>query len=143
MYWWLWVLLGLLFLVLELATPGGFYMIFLAIAAMLVGAVAAFDIGTPLWLQVLLFSAVTLISMPLLRPRLLAWVQSRSTGPRIDTVEGDVAILQEDLAPGAIGKAELRGTTWTARNADTGPLSMGQRCQVVRVDGLTLWVRGQ
>jgi membrane protein implicated in regulation of membrane protease activity len=48
----------------------------------------------------------------------------------------------DDLAPGAVGKAELRGTTWTAQNADDRPLARGQRCRVARVEGLTLLIRG-
>lgn len=49
----------------------------------------------------------------------------------------------EDLAPGAVGKAELRGTVWTARNEDTRSLTRGERCRVMRVDGLTLSIRSE
>jgi membrane protein implicated in regulation of membrane protease activity len=54
-----------------------------------------------------------------------------------------VATPLEDLAPGAIGKAELRGTVWTARNADSRPLAKGERSRVLRVDGLMLLLRGE
>ena len=33
MIWWLWVLLGILLLAIELLTPGGFYVIFFGIAS--------------------------------------------------------------------------------------------------------------
>jgi hypothetical protein len=59
----------------------------------------------------------------------------------MDTLEGELAIPMDDLAPGAVGKAELRGTSWTAQNADDRPLAKGQRCRVVRVEGLTLFIR--
>jgi membrane protein implicated in regulation of membrane protease activity len=49
----------------------------------------------------------------------------------------------EDIPAGGIGRAELRGTTWTARGADGIPLSRGTRCRVDRVDGLTLWLRAE
>ncbi len=61
----------------------------------------------------------------------------------MDTLVGEVATLTDDLAAGAVGKAELRGTTWTVLNRGEGPLARGQRCRVVAVDGLTLQVRGE
>jgi len=42
-----------------------------------------------------------------------------------------------------LGKAELRGTAWTAHNVDARPLVKGQRGRVVRVDGLTLDIRAE
>ena len=44
----------------------------------------------------------------------------------------------EDIAVDAVGKAELRGTTWNARNVGDKLLTRAQRCRVRRVDGLTL-----
>ena len=39
--------------------------------------------------------------------------------PRVDdTLVGEIALIHERLAAGAIGPAELRGTQWTARNDD-------------------------
>ncbi len=49
----------------------------------------------------------------------------------------------EDLAPGAVGNAELRGTAWTARNVDARPLARGERSVVTQVDGLVLSLRAQ
>ncbi len=37
MIWWYWVVLGLLLTGLELATPGGFFVIFFGVGALLVG----------------------------------------------------------------------------------------------------------
>ncbi len=44
----------------------------------------------------------------------------------------------DDMVPGAVGRAELRGTAWSAKNVGTSAVAKGQRCRVVRVDGLTL-----
>ena len=58
-----------------------------------------------------------------------------------ETMVGEVAILTEDLDPGGVGRAELRGTTWTVRPSGAGSFRRGDRCRVDRVDGLTLWVK--
>jgi membrane protein implicated in regulation of membrane protease activity len=59
----------------------------------------------------------------------------------MDSMVGETAVLTEDLQPGHTGKAELRGSTWSARNVGPSSLSMGQRVTVKKVEGLTLWVR--
>jgi membrane protein implicated in regulation of membrane protease activity len=47
----------------------------------------------------------------------------------------------EEIPSNGIGKAEMRGTSWNARNIGDKPLARGERCRVERVDGLTLVVR--
>ena len=37
-----------------------------------------------------------------------------------------------------LGQVELRGTPWRARNVSTRALVAGERCRVLRVDGLTV-----
>jgi membrane protein implicated in regulation of membrane protease activity len=62
---------------------------------------------------------------------------------QVDTMVGETAVLLDDVAPGQTGKAELRGTTWSARNAGTASLHKGQRTSVAKVDGLTLWLKSE
>lgn len=143
MYWWLWLVLGLIFVGLEVLTPGGFYALFFGIGALAVGSLAGFGWSGPIWLQWLLFSAISLLSLLCFRPHLVRATRSKERPDPIDTLEGEIALLVDDLPPDAVGRAELRGTTWTVRNGDQRPLARGQRCRVSRVDGLTLWIRGE
>lgn len=144
MFWWAWVLIGLALLGVEVFTPGGFFVLFFGVGALVVGALVGLGIGGPPWAQWLIFSVVSVISLLLFRSRLLARFGRGEEGGRgLDTLEDEVAVPLEDLAPGAIGKVELRGTSWTARNADERPLVRGQRCRVVRVEGLTLHLRAE
>ena len=143
MYWWLWLVLGLIFVGLEVLTPGGFYVLFFGIGALVVGSLTGFGWGGPIWFQWLLFSAISLLSLLCFRPHLVRATRSKERPDPIDTLEGETALLTDDLAPDAVGKAELRGTTWTVRNGDQRLLVRGQRCRVSRVDGLTLWIHGE
>ena len=144
MLWWLWMLLGLALVVLEVLTPGGFFALFFGIGALLVGALDGLGMGGPDWLQWLLFSVFSIGSLLLFRGPLLARLKSWGRKPNgVDTLVGEVATLLEDLPADAIGKVELRGTAWSARNEDRQSLHKGQRCRVQRVDGLTLWIRAE
>jgi inner membrane protein len=138
--WWHWLVLGLLLVVAELATPGGFYIIFFGVGALLVGTLAALEIGGPLWVQVVLFPIISVLGLALFRTRLLALTQVDPQAPPVDTLVGEIGTVSEAVAPGSVGKVELRGASWSARNASSAMLAAGARCQVVRVEGLMLHV---
>jgi membrane protein implicated in regulation of membrane protease activity len=138
MEWWIWILLGLGLLVVEMVTPGGLFALFFGFSALLVAALSALGLG-PAWLQWLVFAALGVVLLLLLRRRLQARLETRNIP--VDSLVGEVAIPLEDLPPGATGRAEMRGTSWTARNAGDAPLSRGRRCQVEKIEGLTIWIR--
>lgn len=141
--WWPWLVLGLILLGVELfVTPGGLYLALLGAAAVAVGLLSATGLIRPLWMQVLLFAVLSLVALVLLRPALLARLKGSRPDSEVDALVGETALALEDLAVDAVGKAELRGSTWSARNIGDGVVARGQPCTVERVDGLTLWVRG-
>jgi len=92
-------------------------------------------------MQLLLFSILSLGSMVLFRKRLLHRFQAEKQRPPVDQVIGEIGmVVDDDLAPGANGRIELRGTTWSAHNGSAVTIARGARCRVVRVAGLTLHV---
>jgi membrane protein implicated in regulation of membrane protease activity len=142
MEWWIWILLGLVLILVELLTPGGFYIIFFGIGAVVVGVLAGLNAAGPLWFQCILFSILSILSLWLFREKLL----SLTAGERreeVDTLIGEIAVVAEDIAINSVGKAELRGTSWNARNIGDKILTQGQRCKVERVEGLTIFVRAE
>ena len=138
--WWHWLVLGLLLTGAELATPGGFYLIFFGLAALAVGMLAAIGLAGPLPAQILLFAALALVSLALFRARLLKWLQANPQSRDVDSLIGEIAVASEDIAAGAIGKVELRGSAWSARNGSSVALKRGTRTRVLRVDGLLLTI---
>ena len=138
--WWHWLVLGLVLVVAEIAAASGFYILFFGIGALIVGALAAFGWAGPEWMQLLLFTFISLISLALFRSRLLKMVQHDPQAPSVDQLVGEVAIAVDDLAPGTVGKVELRGSAWSARLSGGGGVLRGARCRVTRVDGLMLYV---
>jgi membrane protein implicated in regulation of membrane protease activity len=137
--WWHWLLLGLLLMLAELATPGGFYIIFFGLGAVLAGVLALAGVSDTS-VQMLIFIAASAASLVLFRSRVLGWFQHDPQAPAVDAMVGETATAVEGLVPGAIGKVELRGSFWSARNASGGELVPGARCRVLGVEGLLLVV---
>jgi inner membrane protein len=140
MQWWHWLVLGLILVALEMAASGGFYVIFFGIAALAIGALHLFDVAGPVWVQFLLFSVISIVSLLLFRSPLLRMLKLDGPGDDVDSMVGETASPLEDIAPGAVGRAELRGSVWSARNTSATPLRRGERCRVVRVERLMIFL---
>jgi membrane protein implicated in regulation of membrane protease activity len=140
MDWWMWMALGFVLLVLELATPSGFFIMFFGLGAITAGLLAGLGVAESSLARWLIFTIASLGYLLLFRRKLQQRVQ---TPPQVDvdSLVGVLAVPQEPLEPGAVGRVEVRGSTWNARNLGAAALNPGQRCLVVSVDGLLLGVR--
>ena len=144
MLWWIWLLVGLGLLGLEILTPGGFFVLFFGCGALLVGALVGLGLLQAAWMQWLTFSALSVVSLLLFRGPLLRALKPKGTlPPDVDSLVGETATALDEIAAGAIGKVELRGASWSARNLDSAPLRRGQRLRVAEVQGLMLSVRAE
>jgi membrane protein implicated in regulation of membrane protease activity len=132
------MLLGMGLSILELQVPGPFFLLGFGVAAVAIGVLVGIGVAAPAWLQWLLFSVLATASILLLRRALL---NDSPSMREIDDMVGMEAVVTEEVPAGGVGKAELRGTTWTARTAGGVTLGKGQRCRVARVEGLSLWLR--
>jgi len=143
MDWWIWVLAGFVLLAVEVASPGGFYVFFFGVGALAVGLLAALGVTETIRLQGVLFTALSVVSLLCFRRPILKKMQVHGPTGEIDSLVGASVVVHDEIDPGGLGKAELRGSTWNAKNAGETPIGRDQPCRVERVDGLTLWVRAE
>jgi membrane protein implicated in regulation of membrane protease activity len=139
MDWWIWTLIGFFFLALEFVAST-MHSAFFAAGAFLVAILVASHVGGPLWAQILIFTLFSLVTLLLIRPYVVHKLKLSVT-KTVDTMVGEQATLMDDVPPAGVGKAEMRGSTWNARNIGETLLSRGQRATVERVEGLVLHIR--
>lgn len=140
MDWWLWILLGFVLLAGEMATPGGFYLLFFGVGALAVGLAGLVGLALPIWAQWLLFTLLSVALLALVRPRIVG--RLHAAGPGLDdSLVGEWVRVETRTEAGELGRGELRGSPWTISNAGTAVLVPGDRCLVLRVEGLTLHVK--
>jgi hypothetical protein len=145
MLWWHWSILGLVLIGLEILTLGGlgnFYFLFFGVAALMVSGLAWLSLTETAWLQWFFFVLFGIISLFALKKPLqgTGFLRGKNDLP-VDSMVGEFAIVLENLETQRIGKVELHGSTWTARNAGTSTIGKGSQAKVIRVEGLTLWVQ--
>lgn len=139
MEWWLWLAGGLALVVAELATPSGFFILFFGFGALTVGVLDALNVVDNLGIEILLFTVLSVAYLLMFRGRLRQRFEQPASS-NVDTLIGVVAMVQDPMSPGVIGRVEVRGSMWAARNTSAVPLGAGQRARVAAVDGLTLAV---
>jgi membrane protein implicated in regulation of membrane protease activity len=139
MTWWLWFLLGMALLLAEALTPGGFVLLLFGVAALAVGLLAGTGIVLAAWGQWLLFGLFSIALLAGLRVPLMRRLR-RPQSKDVDSMIGETAFTLTEIGVNDFGKAELRGTTWSARNVGAAALVAGQRCRVTAVDGFTLYI---
>ena len=141
MPWWGWIVVGAALLGAETIVDAQFYLVFLGAATIAVGFAGAAGLSGSAWVQWLGFAVLSLLLLAMFRGRLYATLGPSGAGVADDALAGETGTAREALAPGARGRAELRGTTWTVHNAGPEPIAAGARIRVERSEGLVLHVR--
>jgi membrane protein implicated in regulation of membrane protease activity len=143
MQWWAWIAIGAILLVLELTLiAADFYLVFVGVAALVIGILVLTGIAMAAWLQWLAFAALAAFFMVTFR----RWVYEKlrrklpvmNSGPA-----GHTLLLPAELKPGESCRLEFRGSSWSAINGGGSPIMAGARARIERVDGLTLVVHGE
>jgi hypothetical protein len=144
MTWWLWTLVGIGAVVIELGATRDFSLFCVGLSALLVAVLAGFNLVSSPLAEWVLFSVLAVALVLILRTPLQRLISPRDSPVKeMDYLIGEIAMPMDDMPVDGFGKAELRGTQWTARNAAGRSLAKGQRCRVTKVDGLTIWVTAE
>lgn len=134
-----WVVLILVFLVIEMLTLD-FTFLMLSIGGL--AGLGADLLGAPLWLQVIIAAVVAALLVMFLRPPLLRRLR-RGEDPTPSNVDALIGIPGTVVASVGAHGGQVKlanGDVWTART-ESGELEPGVRVKVSRIDGATAVVR--
>ena len=138
MYSILWLVALIIFGVVEAATVG------LASIWFAAGALAALILSAflnSLLVQVVVFLAVSFVTLLLVRPLAQKYFNARRTATNADRVIGAEGMVLEDINNlKARGQVKVQGNIWTARTEDDRPIPKDTTVRVLRIEGVKLIV---
>jgi membrane protein implicated in regulation of membrane protease activity len=138
MPWWGWIIFGALLLGSELLiVDAGFYLVFIGIAAALTGVIELAGVGLEPWMQWVVFSIISLVSMVLFRKKLYDKLRGSAVGYETGPA-GEIVTVEQTLQPGESGRLAYRGTEWAVTNSSDQVMEQGQHVQISSVESLTL-----
>lgn len=127
------ILLVIEFLTLGLTTvwfAGGALVAFLASLA-----------GGPLWLQLLLFIAVSVVLLLFTRPLAMKYLNKDVQKTNVDSIPGQKGIVTATIDNlKAEGQVTIQGMEWTARAKNGNTIEKGKVVRVTAVEGVKLIV---
>ena len=135
----IWSVALIVFLIAEGATAG------LASIWFALGAAVALIttlLGGPVWLQILLFAIVSVVTLVLTRPLARKYINSRTTPTNADRLIGMEGIVTERIDNiAATGSVSIDGKLWMARAAeDSQTFDEGEHVIINEIRGVRLLV---
>lgn len=134
----LWLIVMVLFLVVEAATVG-LVCIWFAVGAL--AALIAALLGAEIWLQVVLFLVVSAVALYFTRPLAKKYVNAKVEPTNADMVIGKECRVTEAIDNIAgTGAVYVDGKTWTARSESDEVIPEGTLVTAKSIDGVKLIV---
>lgn len=141
--WITWAVIGIACIGLEMLMPG-FVIFFFGLGALATAVLTLIPpVGSQVWLQILLFSALSVLSLVFLRRRFTRIFEGTLFIPgksaSAEDGAGETCEVVETISAVKEGRIRFRGTTWNARSSDA-EIVAGSRARVVARDGMTYTV---
>ena len=131
-----WLAVAFVAAIIEVSVPH-FGFAFVGAGAIAAAAAAFFGYSVPTQLATFVF--VLVVSIALLRSRLLAKLSGRGVPSRTEALVGRQAVVTHDIDPSVGGgRVNVAGEDWAARSGEV--ISAGARVRVTGADGIVLEV---
>jgi len=131
-----WFLIGLALIVAEFAIPG-LIIIFFGLGAW-AAALALLAIDMSLFFQIVIFLAVSITSLVMLRKRFVA--AADKTPDMTDEFIGKKAVVAQRIRRGAYGQVKFKGALWKAETASEQVMEEGDMVEIVGYESIILKV---
>ncbi|CAG5005823.1 hypothetical protein DYBT9275_03661 [Dyadobacter sp. CECT 9275] len=135
----IWLIIGLIMLVIELVSVLLVF-VFFSVGALATALLASLGILQGIEMQILSFSAISLISMIALRKHARRLLGNRGKHHEYNEFVGETAMVVKDIPASHEGKIYYRGAEWKATSSDQTPISAGSKVVIVKTEGIVLVV---
>ena len=134
----LWLVAMIVCIVLEMSTVS-LTCIWFGLGAL--AALLSCLFGAPVWLQLVWFFAVSILTLVLTRPLVKKFINGKTQPTNADMLIGSTCVVLEPISNlSETGAVKVGGKVWTARSIDGTVFAPGERVIAVRIEGVKLIV---
>ena len=139
-----WAVLLVVFIIIELETIELRAIWFALGSAFALVVYAIPGIGHHIWLQVIVFLLVSILSMYFIRPIAKRHLKIKKTPTNADRSVGEIGVVEEEIinAEGK-GLVNVGGKRWSARAEKNEKIPAGVSVEVLRIEGVKVIVKTQ
>ncbi len=135
---WLWIIIFVVALVIEVVTAGTLVSVWFSVGALLAYAVQVF--GGPLFLQVLVFLVVSVGALLAIRPLATTYFRGNTVATNADRMIGQRTFLTKAITSNHWGEVNVYGVVWSAVEANNRTLEVGTEVKIIAIEGAKLIV---
>ena len=134
----IWMLTAIVRVVGEALTVG---LTFIWFAVGALGGLVVAVLGGSIWLQVVVFLALSALALALVRPVAAKLMQSGRVATNADRVIGKTAVVTETIDNlSGTGQVKVAGQIWTARSEQDVVIPKDTEVTVLRIEGVKVFV---
>jgi len=135
---WIWLILAVLFGVIEIITLS------LTTCWFVIGALCALIASyfNASWeFQIIIFTATSVLLLLFVRPVAQSHFKIGAVKSGSPALIGEVGIVQERIAHPLYGLVTINGQIWTAESLTAEPIEVGEKVEITQIEGVILRVR--
>jgi membrane protein implicated in regulation of membrane protease activity len=137
MTWYIWLILFLVFLGLEIITTGVFFFLCFSTGALF--AMLCSLLGASFQTEMIVFCAVSLASILLIRPLFKKYFAKKKVETNVDSLIGAPALVIEKIKANGTGKIKVAGEVWLAVSKED--IETAEKVVIEAVNGTKLVVK--
>ncbi|PKM89170.1 MAG: hypothetical protein CVU85_02975 [Firmicutes bacterium HGW-Firmicutes-10] len=136
---WLWVIILVGTLIVEVVTFGNLISVWFSIGA--IAAYFAFLLGLGFPVQLTVFVVVSILSLLAVRPLASNYFRGNIVATNADRIIGQHTTLVKAVKSNEWGEVNVYGTVWSVAELNNRPLDIGTEVEVVAIEGAKLIVK--
>ena len=136
--WMVWVGIGVMCMIIEIFTPGFFFMS-VGLGALVTGLISLLLPGT-VW-QILCFAVITFVMFIFTRKLSRKIMSKTSEETNIYALKGQSGKVVKEIPPDGRGYVKVEGEEWSAKSSDNTLIKKGSKVKILNVSGNKLLVK--
>lgn len=136
---WVWSIVILVSLLIEIMTVGNLVSIWFCIGAVVALVLALFNVSSII--QILVFSVISIIMILSIRPLATNYFRGNITATNADSLIGRRVTLIKSVTSTSWGETKISGVVWNVVSFDGSAIEEGSLVSILAIEGAKLVVR--